>query len=91
MLFAAGCKFAADGYDGIDVDWQYPQTPLERTTMVKLMSAIRASLPAPAYTLSIDVAPWVLYGYNFDKLKTVLDFFNILVCDCADLGPRMLN
>ncbi len=75
----------AHGYDGLDVDWEFPQTPLERTTMVKLMTALRATFPSPAYTLSIDVAPWLLYGYNFDKLKTVIDFFNIMVYDCA--GP----
>jgi chitinase len=43
------------------------------------------ALPSPTYLLSIDAAPWGGYGYDLDHLKTVLDFFNVMMYDCA--GP----
>jgi chitinase len=75
----------ANGYDGVDLDWEYPQTPADRVVMVELMTALRTALPSPTYSLSIDAAPWGGYGYDLDQLKTVLDFFNVMMYDCA--GP----
>jgi len=73
------------GYDGVDLDWEYPETPADRKVLVELMTALRAVLPSPTYSLSIDYAPWGGYGYDLDHLKTVLDFFNVMMYDCA--GP----
>jgi chitinase len=75
----------ANGYDGVDLDWEYPETPADRKVMVQLMTALRVALPSPTYLLSIDAAPWGGYGYDLDHLKTVLDFFNVMMYDCA--GP----
>jgi chitinase len=75
----------ANAYDGVDLDWEYPQTPGDRRVMVELMTALRAALPSPTYSLSIDAAPWGGYGYDLDHLKTVIDFFNVMMYDCA--GP----
>jgi chitinase len=74
-----------NGYDGVDLDWEYPETPADRKVMVQLMTALRVALPSPTYLLSIDAAPWGGYGYDLDHLKTVLDFFNVMMYDCA--GP----
>ena len=70
-------------YDGVDMDWEYPATTEERNFFVKLMKALRES--NPDYTLSIDVAPWGGYGYDLKHLQLSLDFFNIMMYDCA--GP----
>ncbi|HEX4427495.1 MAG TPA: glycoside hydrolase family 18 protein [Terriglobales bacterium] len=75
----------ANGYDGVDLDWEYPESPADRKVMVDLMTALRVALPSPTYVLSIDAAPWGGYGYDLDHLKTVLDFFNVMMYDCA--GP----
>jgi chitinase len=74
-----------NGYDGVDLDWEYPQTPADRRVMVELMTALRVALPSPTYSLSVDAAPWGGYGYDLDHLKAVIDFFNIMMYDCA--GP----
>jgi chitinase len=75
----------ANGYDGLDVDWEFPQTPADRKFFVTLMTRLRETFPAPQYTLSIDVAPWNYTYYNLKKLKDPVDFFNLMVYDCA--GP----
>jgi chitinase len=70
------------GYDGVDVDWEYPASPEDVRFEVELMARLRRA--NPEYTLSIDVAPWG-YPYDLKHLQLSLDFFNIMMYDCA--GP----
>ena len=70
-------------YDGFDIDWEYPETTADRKLLVDLMNLLRKS--NPDYTLSIDVAPWGGYGYDLKHLQLSLDYFNIMMYDCA--GP----
>jgi len=70
-------------YDGFDIDWEYPESSADRKLLVKLMDLLRES--DPGYTLSIDVAPWGGYGYDLKHLQLSLDYFNIMMYDCA--GP----
>jgi len=70
-------------YDGVDIDWEYPETMQDRHFLVELMNHLRRS--NPDYTLSIDVAPWGGYGYDLKHLQLSLDYFNIMMYDCA--GP----
>jgi chitinase len=70
-------------YDGVDMDWEYPETMADRKFFVALMEALRKS--NPDYTLSIDVAPWGGSGYDLKHLQLSTDYFNIMMYDCA--GP----
>jgi len=70
-------------YDGVDIDWEYPDGVYQRRFMVELMEKFRAS--NPNYVLSIDAAPWGGPGYALKKLALSLDYFNIMMYDCA--GP----
>ncbi len=70
-------------YDGVDVDWEYPETDADRRLLVEVMSRLRKS--NPNYVLSIDAPPWQGYGYNLKQLMNSLDYFNIMMFDCA--GP----
>jgi chitinase len=70
-------------YDGVDMDWEYPETTGDRQFFVELMAKLRES--NPSYTLSIDAAPWGGYGYDVKALQTSLSYFNIMMYDCA--GP----
>ena len=70
-------------YDGFDIDWEYPETSADRKLLVKLMALLREA--NAEYTLSIDIAPWGGYGYDLKHLQLSLDYFNIMMYDCA--GP----
>jgi chitinase len=71
------------GYDGVDVDWEYPATQQDRLFLVDLMARLRKA--DADYVLSIDAAPWGGYGYDVTALQKSLTFFNIMMYDCA--GP----
>jgi chitinase len=68
-------------YDGFDIDWEYPVTTQDRDFLVELMAGLRAT--NSDYVLSIDAAPWGGYGYDLDQLKRSINYFNIMMYDCA--------
>jgi chitinase len=72
------------GYDGVDIDWEYPGSDLDQTTFANLMIALRETFPSPRYFLSADVAPWG-GDYAFPQVTPIIDWFNIMTYDCA--GP----
>ena len=72
-------------YDGIDIDWEFPSNSTDRAFFVTLMTRLRETFPSPRYTLSADLAPGNREFYALNKLKTQVDFFNLMVYDCA--GP----
>ena len=72
-------------YDGLDIDWEFPSNYADRAFFVTLMTRLRDTFPSPRYTLSIDIAPWNREFYALDALKKPVDFFNLMVYDCA--GP----
>ena len=74
-----------NGYDGVDIDWEYPSSDLDQQTFLALFQALRAAFPRPRYILSADVAPWGGTGYDFQHVTPLVDYFNIMTYDCA--GP----
>ncbi|MGA2002817.1 MAG: glycoside hydrolase family 18 protein [Terriglobales bacterium] len=77
------------GYDGIDIDWEYP-TLEETNTFYGLMVDLRATFTSPDYLISADVPPWggsagAGTGYAIPQVDSYLDYFNIMQYDCA--GP----
>jgi chitinase len=75
----------ANGYDGVDIDWEYPSSTADTQLFYSLMARLRQIFPSPAYLLSADVPPWGGSGYAVASVEPVLDFFNIMMYDCA--GP----
>ena len=74
------------GYDGVDIDWEYP-TSGQTSTFFDLFVALRTKFPSPDYVLSADVPPWGNSGEGYDipQVNPYLDYFNIMMYDCA--GP----
>ncbi|MGH9453625.1 MAG: glycosyl hydrolase family 18 protein, partial [Terriglobia bacterium] len=74
-----------NGYDGVDIDWEYPSTPADTQAWVALFTALRTAFPGPAYQISADVPPWGGTAYDFPQVEPLVDFFNVMMYDCA--GP----
>ena len=48
------------------------------------MNGLRETFPSPKYTLSADVPPWG-GSYAYSSVQPVIDYFNVMMYDCA--GP----
>lgn len=87
------------GFDGIDIDWEYPQNPQEAQDFVSLLGAVRRELDAYAQTLSgkhhFEISVACPAGpQNFQKLDVagmdrLLDFWNLMAYDYAGSWDRV--
>ncbi|KAG5928874.1 Endochitinase 1 [Claviceps africana] len=81
------------GFDGIDVDWEYPADDTQATNMVLLLRTIRAELDAysatsaPGYHFQLSIAapagPENYRKLHMASLGQILDFVNVMAYDFA--------
>lgn len=84
----------AVGFDGIDIDWEYPQNEDEANNFVLLLNETKSSLANYSSTLKKETPPFLLSAAvpagpdNYSKLKISemnqhLDFWNLMAYDYA--------
>jgi len=81
------------GFDGIDIDWEYPQNPGEAADFVALLQAVRSAMDQYASTLpewyhfELTVAcPAGAQNYerlDLPAMDALLDFWNLMAYDYA--------
>ena len=73
------------GYDGVDLDWEYPQSSTDRNNLNLLVSEMDSLFHAHDSTLLITMAvptsSWSGQWYDFGYLKNHVDFFNAMTYD----------
>jgi chitinase len=73
----------ANGYDGVDIDWEIPTNPYDTDNCIMLMQDLRTQFSAP-YLLSMaipsDPRSWGS-GFDVPALAPLLDFINVMTYD----------
>ncbi len=79
------CK--TNGYDGVDIDYEFPLTTTDESNLTLMMQAIRAVLPSPTWLISMATSAmgnntWDgAYYMNLTALEGIVDFFNVMDYD----------
>lgn len=85
LRFARACRELVDrfGLDGVDVDWEHPQSDVDGKNYVALLEAVRAELPAPRYelTTALPVGEYVLQHIDLARAAGSLDYLNLMCYD----------
>ena len=74
----------ANGYDGVDIDWEVPNAPADTQPCILLMQALRAEMTSPDFLLSMAIPsnpPGWGTGFDVPSLAPILDFINVMTYD----------
>lgn len=73
------------GYDGVDIDWEYPQNITEKNNLNLLVYEMDSIFYEHdnnlLITMAIPTSGWTGQWYDFNFLKNYVDFFNAMTYD----------
>lgn len=78
----------ANGYDGVDIDWEFTANATDRANLNLLIQALREKFdaspaPAPSWLITMAVSPGDYYGQwnDYATLNHFVDFYNLMTYD----------
>jgi chitinase len=73
----------ANGYDGVDFDYEVPYSQSQADNFTQLIAAVRALMPKGQYIISAAVSssPGGYGVYDFPGMTPLLDFYNVMTYD----------
>ena len=78
-------KIIAYGYDGVDIDWEHPQTVQQRNNLTYFIEELDSTLdnldPEFLITMAVPISNWAGQWYDFSNLRPHVDFFNAMTYD----------
>ncbi len=76
---------AINGYDGVDIDWEYPQNNIEKNNLTALVKEIRAAFvdydSTLLITMAIPASNWSGQRYDLTALTPYVNWFNVMTYD----------
>jgi|GEM_PF-1872726 len=70
------------GYDGVEIDWEFPRTAADRENLNALMTELRASLDATGQDLLLDIAvsasEWSGQWIDVDTITPLVDYYLVM-------------
>lgn len=74
-----------NGYDGVDLDWEYPKTQADKTNLTALVQQLRAALDATGLELSLSMAgpatSWSGQWFDFEAMHPYFDWIGVMTYD----------
>ncbi len=78
-------KIIAYGYDGVDIDWEHPQTVEQKNNLTYFIQELDSVLnnfdPELLITMAVPISNWAGQWYDFSNLRPYVDFFNAMTYD----------
>jgi len=71
----------AVGYDGLDIDWEFPTDAASQERMVALVRAVRRRLPGAVLSMAVPALDWNGRWFEREGLALTLDFVNVMLYD----------
>ena len=72
-------------FDGFDVDWEFPQTDVDKTNFTGLLAEFRKQLdaihPDAPLTIAAPAGSWAYQFIDLKKVQHILSFFNFMAYD----------
>ncbi len=72
-------------YDGVDIDWEHPQSFEQRDNLTQFIAELDSTLntfnPELLITMAVPISNWSGQWYDFNNLKLHVDFFNAMTYD----------
>jgi len=78
-------KFISYGYDGVDIDWEHPQTNQQKNNLSLFIAELDSVLdefdPEFLITMALPTSNWSGQWYDMTSLNQHVDYFNAMTYD----------